>query len=928
MEPMTRERSSSDDGPLRLDRPRVAGAAVTPRCAAERLEGRLLLAAAPAEVDPAFGGGGVAGLTPFRGEVHFTADTGGGRRLYRSGGTTVTPVAALDARELTALDIKLFFVTTDGPAAFTLWAVDATHDAPQALKTFSPTEGAAGAPRELTAAGERVYFSASDGAGAGVELWTSDGTPEGTVVAADVAPGPGAGSRPAGLTAVRGGLAFWADHPDYGYELWKPAAGGGGGGAALVKDVNPGPAGSVAPPADPAVFRAHVGSVDGRLYFAADDGARGTELWTSDGTTAGTAPVAEFAPGPASSDIYGFAGMGGEAYFFAPAPGGGGGGGGGGAASLWKTDGTPAGTEWLATPAVHRSGPAGLTNVNGTVFFRTDFALWASDGTPAGTRVLREFDRLPDPTVTQLAEAGGRLYFGARHTPLADGPGGATTWAAELWESDGTPAGTRRVSDLGGGRAGGDSPRRLTNVDGALYFGADRPASVSRLWHYRPDPQPLPEAPADFGAAGVFGTRADLAWTDPSNNEEGFTLERATNPAFAPIDRAVILPPNTTTYADTGLAAGGTYYYRLRAYITAGTSAAATAGPVPVPAAGEVPAAPTGLTATAVDGGGAVRLNWTPGGPGGPAALGQRVQRSRSRGFETIDFTAALPAAAAAYQDTTAAAGVRYFYRVWAVNSAGNSGLAEANLRTPAAAPAARVVGRFVFYNNSAHDTGDGHSDDTAVAPDKSPLLPGGLATAANYTSYSHGINGVMVDLADLGSRTPAAGDFGFRVGNGPDPSAWATAAVTPTVSVRRGEGTGGADRVTITWPDGAIRNTWLQVTALATGQTGLATADVFYFGNAVGETFNSVTTFRVDSQDVIRTRNAQLKSATIQSLYDHNRDGRVNSSDQVLSRNNQTFTLAAMTAPATPTEQGGPAGARTRREVRPRHVGSRAQRI
>ena len=51
-----------------------------------------------------------------------------------------------------------------------------------------------------------------------------------------------------------------------------------------------------------------------------------------------------------------------------------------------------------------------------------------------------------------------------------------------------------------------------------------------------------------------------------------------------------------------------------------------------------------------------------------------------------------------------------------------------------------RVVGRYVFYNDSRFDGGDpaaGVSDDDAIAPDKVPLLPGGTATLANYTSYA-----------------------------------------------------------------------------------------------------------------------------------------------------------------------------------------------
>ena len=67
----------------------------------------------------------------------------------------------------------------------------------------------------------------------------------------------------------------------------------------------------------------------------------------------------------------------------------------------------------------------------------------------------------------------------------------------------------------------------------------------------------------------------------------------------------------------------------------------------------------------------------------------------------------------------------------------------------------AAVIGRHVFYNNSAYDATD---DDDAIATDKVALLPGETATFANYTSYARGINGLMVDVTDL-SGTPTAAE-------------------------------------------------------------------------------------------------------------------------------------------------------------------------
>ena len=90
-------------------------------------------------------------------------------------------------------------------------------------------------------------------------------------------------------------------------------------------------------------------------------------------------------------------------------------------------------------------------------------------------------------------------------------------------------------------------------------------------------------------------------------------------------------------------------------------------------------------------------------------------------------------------------------------------------------APPATVLGRWVFYNHSAWDGNNpaaNTNDDNAIAPDKAALLPGGTATFANYTSYSRGLNGIMVDIANL-PGTPTTNDFTFRVGNDNNPDGW-----------------------------------------------------------------------------------------------------------------------------------------------------------
>jgi len=209
----------------------------------------------------------------------------------------------------------------------------------------------------------------------------------------------------------------------------------------------------------------------------------------------------------------------------------------------------------------------------------------------------------------------------------------------------------------------------------------------------------------------------------------------------------------------------------------------------------------------------------------------------------------------------------------------------------------AEVVGRYVFYHHSVFD--DGSTHDGAMAVDKESLLPGGTATFANYTSYSRGINGVMIDVEGLPeSAVLNAGDFIFRVGNDDTTYDWDPAPTPTAITVRPGQGVDGSSRVTITWADDAILNQWLQVTLLAGEETNLAEDDVFYFGNAVGESGDSTADARVTAEDVLLARNNPrdfLNPAPIDLDCDYNRDARVNATDVLIARSNQTHLLNAL---------------------------------
>ena len=99
-----------------------------------------------------------------------------------------------------------------------------------------------------------------------------------------------------------------------------------------------------------------------------------------------------------------------------------------------------------------------------------------------------------------------------------------------------------------------------------------------------PTPTPIPATPTNLVATAVSSSQINLSWTDNSNNETGFKVERSPNgTSFSQI---ALRGANVTTFSNTGLAASTTYYYRVRAYNGSGNSAysnIATATTLPAP---------------------------------------------------------------------------------------------------------------------------------------------------------------------------------------------------------------------------------------------------------------------------------------------------------------------------------------------------------
>lgn len=197
------------------------------------------------------------------------------------------------------------------------------------------------------------------------------------------------------------------------------------------------------------------------LFFRADDGFHGSELWKVEGPDAAPVMVADLNPN-GSSSLGDLVEMGGDLFFFTYNMTEG--------LELWTSDGTREGTSPVkAVTSAEILHDPHLTQAGDKLFFLADdgtngLQLWTSDGTESGTVSLARFSTTEEPffTYQELCAVGDEVYFVAD-----DG-----THGFELWKSDGSEAGTLLVTDLEEGEAP-SFPRDLTAVGMSLAFWAN-----------------------------------------------------------------------------------------------------------------------------------------------------------------------------------------------------------------------------------------------------------------------------------------------------------------------------------------------------------------------------------------------------------------------------------------------------------------------
>jgi hypothetical protein len=324
------------------------------------------------------GGFDVTGeLISYNGFVYFSADNGTTMdELWKSDGSAagtvlVKNIAAVGPSYVENFTISnniLFFTANDGNNGQELWKTDGTATGTVMIKNIASSGGSS--PTNLTDVNGILFFSAYTAAN-GIELWKSDGTTVGTVMVKDIKPGAENAFSTSSFFNMNGTLYFSADDGINGEELWK--SDGTSNGTVMVKDIRAGSMGGLNI-SNIQYFQAYKGFV----YFSANDGTTGVELWKSDGTSNGTVLVKDIRSGNMTSDLKELIVYNDLLYFSAYD--------GLSGTQLWKSDGTSSGTMLAFTkgPSSARS----LTVMGDNLYFRgssttTGEELYKYDGSAA-----------------------------------------------------------------------------------------------------------------------------------------------------------------------------------------------------------------------------------------------------------------------------------------------------------------------------------------------------------------------------------------------------------------------------------------------------------------------------------------------------------------------------------------------------------------
>jgi len=265
----------------------------------------------------------------------------------------------------------IYFAADDGIHGYELWKSDGTSAGTSMVKDIieGNESSMSSFNNDIISINSILFFQADNA------LWKSNGTDAGTIMLKD-------NLSMRDFRDVNGTLFFGAYDGIHGLELWK--SDGTISGTMMVKDINVGDASSIGGYLD------YPTSYNGTLFFGADDGIHGNELWKSDGTASGTVMVKDIREGSSGSGTGDFIEVNNTLFFTIDNVS-------GQTRELWKSDGTAEGTVIVKdfNEGSDSNYPSGFQNLNGTLYFYAhDFehgsALWKSDGTTEGTVLVKD----------------------------------------------------------------------------------------------------------------------------------------------------------------------------------------------------------------------------------------------------------------------------------------------------------------------------------------------------------------------------------------------------------------------------------------------------------------------------------------------------------------------------------------------------------
>lgn len=279
------------------------------------------------------------------------------------------------------------------------------------------------------------------------------------------------------------------------------------------------------------------------------------------------------------------------------------------------------------------------------------------------------------------------------------------------------PASATSYSDLTAVAAGSTYAYRVRSYESASNYSNAAEASV---------PAVLPNVPASLHA-NVSDSEIMLNWTDSSNNENGFTIERmADTGIFTQIGSVAA---NATTYRDTAVSAGHVYIYRVRSYNVLGSSA--WSNEVTINAWDSI--APVSLAVTPISSG-RIDLAWTYTGTASYSTIIER--KTGTNGAWSTIYTTAR--GTLRYSDTGLSPNTRYFYRIRKSLGTGASGVSYPN--NEVGEGAYTLLGTLTLSGSAASDnaiyiTWSGNTVDADVVIERK--MANGSFSALSTVSYS-----------------------------------------------------------------------------------------------------------------------------------------------------------------------------------------------